>query len=122
MTLNSSYIILRDLHFHAFHGVMPQERITGNDYSVSVRIKYDVAKAMASDDVADTLNYAAVYDTVKEEMSKPSNLIEHLAGRTAHRLMEQFDGIEAIDTTITKTNPPMGADTAGAGIEIHVSR
>ena len=46
MNLRQSYILLQDLKFHAFHGVLPQERKTGNDYLVSLRIKYDVTNAL----------------------------------------------------------------------------
>lgn len=37
MILNESYIYLDDLRFHAFHGVMPQERLTGNDYTIDIK-------------------------------------------------------------------------------------
>lgn len=68
MTLNESYIYLDDLRFHAFHGVMPQERLTGNDYTIDIKIGYDVSLAMVSDNVDDTLNYAEVYKIVDQEM------------------------------------------------------
>ena len=51
MKLKESYIVLQDLRFHAYHGVLPQERLTGNDYVVNLRIGYDICDAMLSDDV-----------------------------------------------------------------------
>ncbi len=72
MILNESYIYLDDLRFHAFHGVMPQERLTGNDYTIDIKIGYDVSLAMVSDNVDDTLNYAEVYKIVDQEMGVPS--------------------------------------------------
>ena len=42
MKLNSSYIYLQDLRFHAYHGVEAQERIVGNDYLMDVRLQYPV--------------------------------------------------------------------------------
>ena len=120
--LTESYIYISDLRLHACHGVLPQERLTGNDYSVDVRIGYDVARAMATDDVADTLNYAEVYSIVRDEMLRPSRLIEHVAGRIADRLMREYADISSIVLRITKHNPPMGADCLGAGVEIHLTR
>ena len=76
---------------------------------------------MLTDDVADTLNYAEVYNIVKQEMAIPSKLIEHVSGRIANRLMEQYADISSIELRITKLNPPMGADCRGAGVEIHVT-
>ena len=122
MLLSDSYIYINDIRLHALHGVLPQEQLTGNDYIVNIRIGYDIAKAFASDDVADTLNYAEVYNIVKEEMLIPSKLIEHVAGRIANRLMEEYAKITSIVLHITKCNPPMGADCQGAGVEIHVKR
>ena len=44
---------------------MAQERITGGDFVVTVRVGYDITAAMASDAVDDTLNYAELYELVK---------------------------------------------------------
>ena len=78
MRITSSYICLKGVRFHAFHGVLPQERTVGNDFMVDLRIGYPLEQAIASDEVTDTLNYATVYETVKREMSIPSQLIEHV--------------------------------------------
>ena len=120
-TLTQSFIHIDGIRLHALHGVLPQERTTGNDYSIDTRIGYDISRAMQSDDVADTLNYAEVYNTIKEEMLTPSRLIEHVAGRIANRLMAEHSQITTIMLRITKLNPPMGADCAGAGVEIHMT-
>lgn len=119
--LTKSFIHINGIRQHAFHGVLPQERITGNDYIVDIKIEYDISKAMETDNVADTLNYACVYNTIKEEMLKSSKLIEHVAGRIANRLIAEHADISSIVLRITKCNPPMGADCLGAGVEIHVS-
>ena len=65
----ADFISLRNLRFHAFHGVLPQERKVGNDYRLSLRVEYPLEKAMKSDDVNDTLSYAEVLDIVKYEYS-----------------------------------------------------
>lgn len=122
MFLTESYIYINDIRLHALHGVLPQERLTGNDYIINIRIGYDISKALDSDDVADTLNYAEVYNIVKTEMQTPSKLIEHVAGRIANRLLNEYAKISSIVLHITKRNPPMGADCQGAGVELHVKR
>lgn len=122
MKLKESYIVLQDLRFHAYHGVLPQERLTGNDYVVNLRIGYDIGDAMLSDDVNDTLNYAEVYQLVSQEMAVPSGLIEHVAGRIGDRLFRLFPKIEKVELKIIKQNPPMGADGDGSGIEVCLVR
>jgi dihydroneopterin aldolase len=120
MSIQSSYIFLRNLRFHASHGVMPQERVTGNDYEVSLRIGYDLSRAMHTDDVADTLNYADVYRLVEQEMSVPANLLERVACRMAERLFSTYPAVTSLDLRLIKLNPPMGADADGAGVELHL--
>ena len=120
MRITASYIHLRNVRFHAFHGVMPQERRVGAYFLVNLRVGYPLEKAMQSDEVADTLNYAALYAVVREEMMTPSNLLEHVAGRIADAVIKAFPQVTSIDLELTKENPPMGADCDGAGVKIHL--
>jgi dihydroneopterin aldolase len=108
------------MHFYAYHGVLPQERIVGGDYTVSVEVETDVTAAIATDDVGQTLNYAALYEVVKREMLIPSNLLEHVAARIGKAIMDNFPQVQALDLTVTKQNPPMGADCQGAGVKLHI--
>ena len=117
-----TYVCLDDLHFFAYHGVAPQETVVGNEYALSLRLKTDITRAMATDDVADTLNYAEIYQAIKEEMEIPSKLLEHVGGRIVRRLFHDFPVLEYIDLKLSKRNPPMGADIASAGVEIHCGR
>lgn len=118
MKLMSSKIYLRNVRFHAFHGVLPQEGIVGNDYLVNLVLDYDFSSALKTDDLQGTLNYAEVYQKVREEMAVPSKLLEHVAGRIAHRLFSDFPEIQKLQLSITKVNPPMGTDSDGAGVEV----
>ena len=119
MRLDKGYIFLRDLRFHAFHGVLPQERLVGGNFVVDLRVGYPLAQTMASDQVEDTLNYASLYALVEREMQQPSALLEHVAGRITQAIAKNFPQALSIDLTLTKQNPPMGADCKGAGVEMH---
>ncbi len=114
----SSNVFLNNVRFHAFHGVLPQEQVVGNDYLVSLKLQYDFSEAMRSDELSGTLNYAQVYEVVAEEMAKSSRLLEHVAGRIAKRLFTEFPAIAQLKLSVTKLNPPMGADCDGAGVEV----
>ena len=122
MKVESSYIFLRNVRFHAFHGVVPQERQVGGDFLLSLRVDYPLAKAMESDNVADTLNYATLFDLANREMDIPSQLLEHVAGRIVNAVMKAFPAVTSIDLELTKVNPPMGGDSEGAGIFLKVKR
>lgn len=122
MRFDKGYILLRDLRFHAFHGVLPQERLVGGNFVVDLRVGYPLAQAMTSGRVDDTLNYASLYALVEREMQQPSSLLEHVAGRIAQAIAKTFPEALSIDLTLTKQNPPMGADCKGAGVEMHFEK
>ena len=117
---SQTYIRIERLRVRAFHGVLPQERQVGGDFVVTLRIGYPWQAAMDTDDVADTLDYAAVYRLVRREMAVPSQLLEHVAGRMSKALLRDFPQITSVDLWLTKVVPPMGADCEGAGVEIHL--
>ena len=112
-------IFLDEVRFHAFHGVMPQERAVGADFTVWLNVGYDFVKAAESDELIDTISYADLYEVVRAEMDKPSQLLEHVALRIVKAVAERWPRIDTIDLRLAKDNPPMGADCKGAGVEIH---
>ena len=116
MRLTESYICLHEVRFYAFHGVMPQERSVGGEFLVSVKVGYPLEKAMISDDVADTLNYAELYELVKKEMMQPSGLLEHVMGRIVEAIEKAFPEVASVEVKIKKVNPPMGSDCKGAEV------
>lgn len=120
MNVESSYVFLKNVRFRAFHGVLPQERLVGGDFLVNLRVGYPIEKAMESDEVEDTLNYATLYDLVRQEMNKPSQLLEHVAGRIVKTIMDAFPDVTSVDLELTKQNPPIGADSDGAGVVLRV--
>lgn len=63
-----------------------------------------------------SINYAAVYAVVKEQMDIPSKLIEHVAGRILYALKERFPQLAAVELKLSKLNPPFGGDVHSASI------
>lgn len=109
-------IFLNDVRIYAYHGVMPQERKVGGWYRVSLTVDYDFGRSLETDDVADTIDYSRLLEIVKREMNTPSKLLEHVAGRILKSLFSAFQDVQSAEIRITKENPPMGSDTAGAGV------
>lgn len=118
----NSYIFLDNVRFFAYHGVGEQEREVGNEFIISLRLKVDITLAAETDNVAHTVSYADVYESVKAEMNIPSALLEHVCGRIVKRLFHTFPAIEGIELKLSKRNPPMGADVDAAGVEVHCER
>ncbi len=111
-------IELKSMKFYAFHGVAQQERKVGNQFIVDLCLTVDVAQALDSDDLCDTINYAEVYKIVKQEMMQPSNLLETVAGRIVKALQFHFQQIQHISVKVAKLNPPFGGDVYSAAVII----
>ena len=68
----------------------------------------------------DTISYAEVFDIVTNTMQIKCDLIEKVAGNIAKELFKAFEYINELRISITKQNPPMGADCSGASVELHL--
>jgi len=100
-------IELNKMIFHAYHGVMEQERTVGNNYRIDLKLFLDLRKAIDSDNIEDTVNYAAVFSIIKEEMTNPSHLLEHVAGRIVRKIRQRYPFISKITIRLAKINPPI---------------
>lgn len=123
MTITHSHIELRGLSFKAYHGVFPEEHAVGGIYVVDLRLDGDFGAACVSDDLRDTIDYAAVSTAVKDEMQHESALIEHVAARIARRLLADFPTLQAVTITLRKQTPPVpGIDIAEAAFTLTATR
>lgn len=112
-------IFLNNIWQHAYHGVMSQERVVGADFLVTVEAETNQTASVESDQLTDTVNYADMADTIREEMSKPSKLLEHVAGRIGHSLLRKYPTLTQVTVRLTKLTPPIaGLQCEGAGVEI----
>ena len=73
MKAQSMNIILKEMKFYSYHGVLPQENTVGAEYKVSLDIETDFSEAAATDNLEGTINYAEIHEAVKEEMNIPKN-------------------------------------------------
>lgn len=123
MILEKQTIRLRQMEFYAQHGVLPQERVVGGRYMVDVAldVRLDEA-ALLHDCLEGTVNYAEVYEVVREEMDVPSKLLEHVAARILKAVMKNFSLVERASVNVCKVNPPMGAVCQGASVELTAVR
>lgn len=71
------------------HGADPGERDAPQPFDVTVVIECDLGPAALSDDLKDTVDYAALRQTVTSIVESTSfRLIERLAGEIAHAVLE----------------------------------
>ena len=123
MHIHPTEIRLSDLRFRAYHGVLSQERVVGNDYYVNLCLTLRAsADATYTDQLEGTVNYAEAYQIVQAEMAAPSALLEHVAQRILTRLFNRFDLVEQAAVEVIKINPPFSADGAKAAVCLTATR
>ena len=112
------FIELKEMSFYAYHGVMEQEKKVGNTYIVDLKLCTNLSKAIQTDNLEDTVNYAAIYEIVKEEMKIHSQLLEHVAGRIISHIKQTFPEITSVEIRLAKLNPPISGDIKEAAVII----
>jgi dihydroneopterin aldolase len=98
---------LHGIEVFAFHGVLDDERRTGQIFRFDVRLECSHDRAAASDDLADAVDYAAVCDhVVAIGTGGPHKLLEHLATLVAEDLLAAF-AVDAVQVTVHKPDAPI---------------
>lgn len=122
-TISDARIELRGLTFFAYHGVLPEERQEGNTFVVDLTLETDITRAVCTDELSDTINYAEAYEVARREMSVPSLLLEHVCGRIASALLDAFSALQRVRVCVTKKNPPIeGAGACESAVSLVLSR
>ena len=109
-------IEIEKMEFYAYHGHFKEEQIVGNRFLVDLKMEVDTLPASKSDNLEDAVNYQVAYLLIKEEMTKKSHLLEHIAGRILDRLYEELDGITHASVKVRKMNPPMGGQMRSVSV------
>jgi dihydroneopterin aldolase len=116
-------IIIEELQVYAHHGVAEQEKQIGQMFVVSLELGLDLSPASHSDDLHQTVSYAAVCDEVQAVLQRRSyNLIEAAAEQVIGQLFEAFPRIERIKIRLEKPWAPMGHHLRYAAVELERAR
>lgn len=101
-------IALRGMRFMGRHGVQLEERMEPQPFEVDVTVAADLAAAVASDELDDTVDYAAIFDQVRARVEADSyRLIEALAGAIAADVLEAHPRAGRVEVRVRKPNAPL---------------
>lgn len=100
-------ILLRGLRAFGYHGVLPHERAEGQEFIVDIEVTTNFDTCAASDEVADTVNYADLAQIAHDAIVGPAfNLIEKLADVIATNCL-QIAGVSKVCVTVHKPSAPI---------------
>ncbi|HPJ82786.1 MAG TPA: dihydroneopterin aldolase [Bacteroidales bacterium] len=105
-------IALKDMKFYAHHGCFDEERLIGTFFMVDVEMSIPGCPAALTDNLEDAVDYSHAYQIISEEMSKPSRLLEHVAGRIIRTLSRSFI-LSDCRVTVSKLSPALGGEEVG---------
>lgn len=112
-------IVLKNLGFYGYHGVLPEENRLGQKFFVDIEMFIDLMPAGKSDDVANTVNYAEVYRITKDIVENQQfQLIEALAENIAEKILNDFKAVREIIVNIRKPEAPVHGIYDYFGVEI----
>ena len=103
----SDRIALRGMRFLGRHGVSLEERMEPQPIEVDVVMELDLAAAASSDELADTLDYAAVFTQVAGIVEGQSyRLLEALAGTIADAILAAGN-VDSVEVRVRKPRAPL---------------
>lgn len=116
-------IWIKGLELFAYHGVNPEEKRDGQTFLLDIAMKADLEQARHSDDLNDTVNYAAVRKTVQKVFTENRfDLIERAAQAVCDAVLAEHERVEEITLLLKKPEAPMNAKFEYVAVELTVKR
>jgi dihydroneopterin aldolase len=111
-------IALDGVELRGHCGVTPEERAVGQRIVVDVRLVPRDDPGLETDDLADTVNYSTVTETVRAAVEgREYNLIERLAAVIADELFATHR-LSEVSVRVRKPSPPVSIPVAAAWAEV----
>lgn len=116
--MNDDVVRLRNMTFHAYHGVWDAEKEIGQRFEVDLDLKVDVQRAAETDKLKNTVDLYAVFKAVEQVIVHAKyNLVETMAEKVAQRVLKDFATNEVL-VRVRKPHAPIRGIQDGIEVEI----
>ena len=116
-------IILQDLGFFGYHGVLGEEARLGQRFFVDLEVGVDLSGVATSDDLDQGISYAEVYEVTKAVFEgRRMKLIEAVAHNIVTAVFEVFPTVRWVKVRIRKPEAPIVMVSGGVAVELHRMR
>ncbi len=103
----SDSIRLQGMRFEGRHGVGEAEREVPQPFEIDLVVHLDLSRAAATDDLASTVDYAALFDLTRSIVEGRSfHLIEALAGAIADAVLASHP-VDEVEVRVGKPKAPL---------------
>ena len=113
---------VENIRVFSYHGCLKEETKIGSDYRVDLEIKANLQKSAKSDVLKHTVDYVFLNRIVREEMLKPTHLLETVAKRILIRILKEAPKVKKATVWVSKLNPPIGGDVEKVTIKMTEQR
>lgn len=121
--LRRDKIFLREMLFHANHGVFDHEKDFPQRFVVDFEGEMYLAPPGQSDEVRDTVRYDEVAKTIQRVVEgQRFNLIEALAEAIADTVLAEHAALEVVQVRVSKPEAAVPVLCGSVGVEIHRKR
>ncbi len=119
--MSTDKVFITDLRVETIIGIYDWERSKRQTIRLDLEMSTDVAKAAATEDINDALNYKTLADTLAEFIGNSEfQLIETLAERVAKIVIHDF-GVQWVKLTLHKPDALSHSTIVGVIIERSVN-
>lgn len=116
----SDRITLRGMQFTGRHGVSDDERAAPQPFEVDLVLRLDLSRPARTDDLADTIDYAALFDLASGIVREGSfHLLEALAAAIADAVLAEHP-VDDVEVRVRKPKAPLSG--ALESVEVRVLR
>lgn len=116
-------IEIRGLRVICNVGVPEEERHSAQPLAIDLDLEVDLTAAAASDDVADTVDYGVVAQSVAAAVQARAHaLLERVAAVAADAALQVDARVEAVTVSVHKLRPPVPVDVHTTGVRLRRHR
>ena len=111
------------LKVFAYHGVLEEESISGQDFFINAVLKLSLQQAGLDDDLEQSVSYAEVCEVIAELMrEKRFKLIEACAENIAAMLFNKYSGLQELELEVKKPQAPINEEFGCVSVRIFRKR
>lgn len=114
-------IKLENIKFFSFHGLFPQERLLGNEYTLHVTVER-ISKKRFSENLEQSIDYGVLYSICSEVMLKPVDLLETICEQIVEKIQLICPDYQLIEISVTKDHPPLGKISGQSTVKLSVCK
>ena len=111
-------IKVENIRVFAHHGCLKEETKIGSDYLVDLEVEANLQISAKTDKLSDTVDYVFLNRIIREEMTKPSYLLETVGKRILNRIFNEDALVQKATVWVSKLNPPIGGDVEKVTIKM----